>query len=72
MTAFRPRRGRIERRFLGRVAVPSESGLSASGQAAPESNFGSFSQEQSIFDIDTKIPDRVFNFGVTEQNLDRP
>lgn len=35
-------------------------------------NFDTLCQEQSVFDIDTKIADRILDLGMTQQNLDCP
>ena len=35
-------------------------------------DFRALCQEESVFDIDTEIADRVLDLGVPQQNLDRP
>jgi hypothetical protein len=51
---------------------PSKSDPSACGRTAPNSDFGSLSQDERIFDVNAEIPDRILNLCVPKQYLDRP
>ena len=42
------------------------------GRPLDGSDFRALWQEESVFDIDTEIADRVLDLGVPQQNLDRP
>ena len=49
-----------------RSLAGKQSGPSALRRAASPSNFRPLSEHQSIFDIDTKISDRVFDLGMAQ------